>query len=183
MTLNLTPQASPSAGKKSPTRKKKLSDVHVMDMNKKKSPVVSLKKFKIKSPVAPPRRKGKHSLESPFDDSEDESEKSSTSYSITKGFNRQRSFTEATKKGLRRLSNAFKTEGDDENTYVTPTRSTTVSSSDLTSGGGAAAGAHPRSATVGMYVTPPTLERGIGGLHDILHAKKSLRKSKSNQKW
>ena len=223
--LNLSPQKSPSPMRKSPSpsRKKRLSDIHVIDMNKKSSPASGVKKFK--SPIAPRRRRGKSSVaapdlspslvqggeselgldsgtlssfkkatkaslkgfkykrgistEEPADDSEEESEKSSTSW----GLNRQKSFTEATKKGLRRLSNAFKSgndTGDDENQYVTPTNE---SFSDISSTSQAAAGAHPRSATVGMYVTPPTLERGAGGLHEILNAKKSLRKSESNQRW
>jgi hypothetical protein len=135
-------------------------------------------------------KRGK-SMEGATDASEDDSEKSSNASSKSsrpKGLNRQKSFTEATKRGLRRLSNAFKAgneSGDeDEDRYVKPS---IVASSNLTSedvaSTSATAGAHPRSATVGMYVTPPTLERGAGGLHEILNAKKSLRKSQSNKRW
>ena len=227
-------KSSPSSLRKSPTptRKKRLSDTHVMDMNVKRSPVMGLTNYS-KSPVALQNRRGKNSLptpdlfsyitpggepevsfgnsrnsrpmssfkkakaslkglkymrgkstEVPADDfSDDDSEKSSTNRSKS-GLNRQKSFTEATKKGLRRLSSAFKSgidlEDEEENQYVIPTNRTSPTT-DSTSG--ATAGDHPRSATVGMYITPPTLERGAGGLHDILHAKKSLRKSESNKRW
>lgn len=226
LTLDLSPRTSPLFMRKSPSPKR-LSDNHVMDMNRKTSPGLGLKKFK--SPLTKKRDKyyvpspdqspttfyqydmntGMSGLRSSFktatkatiksiktynrgrsiegitDQSEDDSEKSSnaSSRSRPKGLNRQRSFTEATKRGLRRLSSAFKSgneSGDEhEDWYMTPSEVTSAS----TTSPSAVAGAHPRSATVGMYVTPPTLERGIGGLNEILNAKKSLRKSESNKRW
>lgn len=232
VTQTIPAVTSSSSQRKSPTptRKKRLSDSHVIDMNVKRSPVMGLTNYS-KSPVALQNRRGKNSLPTPDlfsyitpgvepevsagnsrnsksmssfkkakaslkglkyirgksteatadDYSDDDSEKSSTNRSRS-GLNRQKSFTEATKKGLRRLSSAFKSgidlEDEDEDQYIMPSDHTTA---DIPSG--ASAGEHPRSATVGMYVTPPTLERGAGGLHEILHAKKSLRKSESNRRW